>query len=119
MAESSDLEGPEATDAAQLLASLFVRQPESPACLTCIPSRGHHRASPGAKKTVRALAPYEIWFTGLRREQSPTRKNLKKVEQHRLPSGKQLLKVSPLRRLDVGAGMGVHDCKSPLLSTAI
>ena len=45
---------------------------------------------------VRALEPYEIWFTGLRREQSPRRKNLKKVEQHHLPSGKQLLKVSPL-----------------------
>jgi phosphoadenosine phosphosulfate reductase len=43
-----------------------------------------------------ALEPYEIWFTGLRREQSPTRKNLKKVEEHRLPSGKKLLKVSPL-----------------------
>src|SRR5437899_7971386 len=45
---------------------------------------------------MQALEPYEIWFTGLRREQSPTRKNLKKVEQHRLPSGKTLLKVSPL-----------------------
>jgi phosphoadenosine phosphosulfate reductase len=45
---------------------------------------------------MEALEPYEIWFTGLRREQSPTRKNLKKVEQHRLPSGKCLLKVSPL-----------------------
>ena len=45
---------------------------------------------------MEALEPYEIWFTGLRREQSPTRKNLKKVEQHRLPSGKSLLKVSPL-----------------------
>jgi phosphoadenosine phosphosulfate reductase len=43
-----------------------------------------------------SLEPFEIWFTGLRREQSPTRKNLKKVEQHRLPSGKTLLKVSPL-----------------------
>jgi len=43
-----------------------------------------------------ALEPYEIWFTGLRREQSPTRKNLKKIEQHRLPVGKTLLKVSPL-----------------------
>jgi phosphoadenylyl-sulfate reductase (thioredoxin) len=38
----------------------------------------------------------EIWFTGLRREQSPTRKNLKKVEEHQLPSGKRLLKVSLL-----------------------
>jgi phosphoadenosine phosphosulfate reductase len=43
-----------------------------------------------------SLEPYEIWFTGLRREQSPTRKNLKKIEHHRLPSGKTVLKVSPL-----------------------
>jgi phosphoadenosine phosphosulfate reductase len=43
-----------------------------------------------------SLEPYELWFTGLRREQSPTRKNLKKAEHHRLPSGKSLLKVSPL-----------------------
>ena len=43
-----------------------------------------------------SLEPYEIWFTGLRREQSPTRKNLKKAEHHLLPSGKTLLKVSPL-----------------------
>jgi len=43
-----------------------------------------------------ALEPYELWFTGLRREQSPTRKNLMKMEQHRLPSGKSLLKVSLL-----------------------
>jgi phosphoadenosine phosphosulfate reductase len=45
---------------------------------------------------MEALEPFEIWFTGLRREQSPTRKNLKKVEHHRLPTGKTLLKVSPL-----------------------
>jgi phosphoadenosine phosphosulfate reductase len=45
---------------------------------------------------VQSLEPYEIWFTGLRREQSPSRKNLKIVEQHRLPSGKTLLKVSLL-----------------------
>jgi phosphoadenosine phosphosulfate reductase len=44
----------------------------------------------------KALTPYELWFTGLRREQSPTRKNLQKVEEHRLPSGKKLLKVSLL-----------------------
>ena len=43
-----------------------------------------------------ALEPYELWFTGLHREQSPTRKNLKKAEEHRLPSGKKLLKVSLL-----------------------
>jgi phosphoadenosine phosphosulfate reductase len=45
---------------------------------------------------MESLEPFEIWFTGLRREQSPTRKNLQKVEHHRLPSGKTLLKVSPL-----------------------
>jgi len=43
-----------------------------------------------------ALEPFETWFTGLRREQSVTRKNLKKAELHRLPSGKALTKVSPL-----------------------
>jgi phosphoadenosine phosphosulfate reductase len=43
-----------------------------------------------------ALEPYDLWFTGLRREQSPTRKNLKKAEEHSLPGGKKLLKVSLL-----------------------
>jgi phosphoadenosine phosphosulfate reductase len=43
-----------------------------------------------------ALEPFDVWFTGLRREQSPTRKNLKKLELHRLPSGKTLWKVSLL-----------------------
>ncbi|HKT52217.1 MAG TPA: phosphoadenylyl-sulfate reductase [Candidatus Angelobacter sp.] len=45
---------------------------------------------------MRALEGFEIWFTGLRREQSPTRANLKKIEKHRLPSGKEILKVSPI-----------------------
>jgi phosphoadenosine phosphosulfate reductase len=45
---------------------------------------------------MEALEPFEVWFTGLRREQSPTRKNLHKAEDHRLPSGKTVLKVSPL-----------------------
>lgn len=43
-----------------------------------------------------SLENFDIWFTGLRREQSPTRANLKQIEQHRLPSGKEILKVSPL-----------------------
>src|SRR3984893_4694076 len=43
-----------------------------------------------------ALESCAVWFSVVRREQSPTRKNLKKVEQHRLPTGKTLLKVSPL-----------------------
>ncbi|HVB33628.1 MAG TPA: phosphoadenylyl-sulfate reductase [Patescibacteria group bacterium] len=45
---------------------------------------------------MEALEPFDLWFTGLRREQSPTRKHLRKVEQHRLPTGRTLLKVSPL-----------------------
>src|SRR5713101_613460 len=45
---------------------------------------------------MRALQPFDIWFKGLRREQSPTRKNLNKVELHRLPSGKTLRKVNLL-----------------------
>src|SRR6266403_3456974 len=45
---------------------------------------------------MRALDPFEIWCTVLRREPSPTRKNLRKVELHRLPTGKTLWKVSLL-----------------------
>jgi phosphoadenosine phosphosulfate reductase len=45
---------------------------------------------------LNSLRPYETWFTGLRREQSATRKNLKKAELHRLPTGETLTKVSPL-----------------------
>jgi len=44
----------------------------------------------------RGLASYDVWLTGLRREQSPTRANLKKVETHILPDGRSLLKVSAL-----------------------
>ena len=43
-----------------------------------------------------ALKDYSVWFTGLRREQSPTRKHLQVVEQHILPGGVTLQKVSPL-----------------------
>ena len=45
---------------------------------------------------MRALEPFDVWFTGLRRAQSPTRKNLKKLELHRLPTGRNLWKVSLL-----------------------
>jgi phosphoadenosine phosphosulfate reductase len=43
-----------------------------------------------------ALENFDVWFTGLRREQSPSRRNLQEVERHQLPSGGSLLKVSPL-----------------------
>ncbi len=45
---------------------------------------------------MRSLEPYAWWFTGLRREQSPTRANLKKIEDHKLPTGKMMKKISIL-----------------------
>ena len=42
------------------------------------------------------LASYDIWFTALRRDQSPTRANLETVEPFKLPVGRTLEKVSPL-----------------------
>jgi len=42
------------------------------------------------------LADYDVWFTGLRRDQSPTRANLQPVEPFKLPGGKTLRKISPL-----------------------
>ncbi len=43
-----------------------------------------------------ALAPYELWFTGLRREQSKTRANLQAVDTFALPGGKLLRELSLL-----------------------
>jgi len=43
-----------------------------------------------------ALEAYDTWFTGLRREQSPTRRTLEPREEARLPSGHRLKKVNPL-----------------------
>ena len=45
---------------------------------------------------MRSLEPFDWWFTGLRREQSPTRASLRKVEDHRTPTGKQMKKISVL-----------------------
>lgn len=44
----------------------------------------------------RALEDYDTWFTGLRREQSPTRVHLKPREEAILESGHRLIKVNPL-----------------------
>jgi phosphoadenosine phosphosulfate reductase len=63
-----------------------------------------------------ALENYTVWFTGLRRVQSPTRANLNALDRFPLPSGKQLLKVSPLADWldkDVWDFARVHDI--PLL----
>jgi phosphoadenosine phosphosulfate reductase len=43
-----------------------------------------------------ALEGYDVWFTGLRRQQSASRANLAELEPFTLPSGKVLRKVSPL-----------------------
>ncbi|MDX2267656.1 MAG: phosphoadenylyl-sulfate reductase [Bryobacter sp.] len=43
-----------------------------------------------------ALENYEVWFTGLRREQSPTRAKLQVAEKAKLRSGRMIDKVSPL-----------------------
>ncbi len=64
-----------------------------------------------------ALGNYDIWFTGLRRVQSPTRANLQAIDTFPLPSGKKLLKVSPLADWtdkDVWTFAREHDI--PLLS---
>jgi phosphoadenosine phosphosulfate reductase len=53
-----------------------------------------------------ALEGYDVWFTGLRREQSASRAALETVEDFRLPSGKTLLKVSPLAHWSTAQ---VHD----------
>jgi phosphoadenosine phosphosulfate reductase len=59
-----------------------------------------------------AVANYDVWFTGLRREQSPTRANLQPVDEFRLPGGKELRKVSPLAlwtNREVWAYLKEHD----------
>jgi phosphoadenosine phosphosulfate reductase len=60
----------------------------------------------------RALRDYSVWFTGLRREQSPTRARLERVETARLPDGHSLRKVNPLalwRRHEVWSYLRVNE----------
>ncbi len=45
-----------------------------------------------------ALAGYDAWFTGLRRDQSPSRAALAEVEPFTLAGGATLRKISPLAR---------------------
>ncbi|MBK3332694.1 phosphoadenylyl-sulfate reductase [Persephonella atlantica] len=52
----------------------------------------------------RVLEELDVWITGMRRDQSPTRANIGKVEIHKLPSGREILKVNPIadwKRKDV------------------
>jgi len=43
-----------------------------------------------------SLEGYDVWFTALRRDQSPSRANLKEIEPFKLPSGNSIRKVAPL-----------------------
>jgi phosphoadenosine phosphosulfate reductase len=48
------------------------------------------------KPLFAALENYQVWFTGLRREQAKSRAALQLVDAFTLPSGKQIRKISPL-----------------------
>lgn len=64
-----------------------------------------------------ALERYDVWFTALRRDQSPSRANLQHDEPFRLPSGKVIRRISPLAAWtakDVWGYAKQHDI--PLLS---
>ena len=50
-----------------------------------------------------ALDPYDLWFTGRRREQSASRALLAEEETFQLPSGRVLRKVNPLAGWTEGA----------------
>jgi phosphoadenosine phosphosulfate reductase len=43
-----------------------------------------------------ALEQYDVWFTALRRDQSPSRAGLQEVEPFRLPGGTTIQRISPL-----------------------
>jgi len=49
-----------------------------------------------------ALRRYDTWFTGLRREQSPSRATLEEQDAFTLPGGTSLRKISPLARWSKG-----------------
>jgi phosphoadenosine phosphosulfate reductase len=52
----------------------------------------HHKVGP----LFSALEQYDVWYTALRRDQSPSRATLQEVEPFRLPSGKVIRRVAPL-----------------------
>jgi phosphoadenosine phosphosulfate reductase len=62
-----------------------------------------HQTDPSRCCGLRKVAPlfkelekYQVWLTGMRREQAKSRAQLQAVDHFTLPSGKQLLKISPL-----------------------
>lgn len=61
------------------------------------------------------LRGYKTWFTGLRREQSPTRAGMKVAERHVLPTGEELFKVSPVAAWkwnEVWAYIKIHEIEA-------
>jgi phosphoadenosine phosphosulfate reductase len=63
-----------------------------------------------------SLEPFDVWFTALRRDQSPSRATLAEVESFTLPTGTAVRKVSPLAAwtgADVSTYAAAHDI--PLL----
>ena len=73
---------------------------------------GRHKVEP----LFAALERHDVWFTGLRRDQSPTRAQMADVEPFTLPTGTVLRKVSPLAgwtTKDVWSYAKAHDI--PLL----
>jgi phosphoadenosine phosphosulfate reductase len=52
----------------------------------------HHKVGP----LFSALEHYDVWYTALRRDQSPSRANLQEVEPFTLPGGKVIQRVAPL-----------------------
>jgi len=73
---------------------------------------GRHKVEP----LFEALAQHDVWFTGLRRDQSPSRAALAEIEPFRLSKGQEIRKVSPLAgwsTRDVWSYAKAHDI--PLL----
>ncbi len=56
-----------------------------------------------------ALDGYDAWFTGLRREQSPSRAALGEVEPFTLPTGRVLHQGQPAGRLVDARGVGLRE----------
>ena len=57
---------------------------------------------------LQSLEPFETWFTGLRREQSVTRKEFEEGRAASSSFRQSAHEGEPTRRLDLGPGMGIH-----------
>ena len=79
-----------------LLPALSVTEQESQLGILNQTDPGRCCALRKVKPLFTALADYDLWFTGLRREQAKSRAGLKAVEDFALPLGKTIRKVSSL-----------------------